>query len=130
MWALSAIYLTFPNSFYDVGDFLAAHGFGPRTGHRLDVLIDWMVRLHFGRSFGTPVKVLWMILAWRRCTHRDGHRSCGGTVWCASAWAAPARALSRPHTNPEVVRPAVDPAVEETVDTAGGVDSAGLAARP
>lgn len=62
MWAVSAIYLTFPNSFYDVGDFLAAHGIGPQKGHRLDVFIDWMVRLHFGRSFGTGVKILWVVL--------------------------------------------------------------------
>ena len=62
MWAVSAIYLAFPNSFYDIGDFLAAHGIGTRRGHRLDVFIDWMVRLHFGRSFGGEIKVLWVLL--------------------------------------------------------------------
>lgn len=62
MWAVSAIYLAFPNSYYDVGDFFVAHGIGSPDGERLDLMIDWLVRLHFGRSFGTGVKVLWVIL--------------------------------------------------------------------
>ncbi len=62
MWAVSGIYLAYPNSFYDVGDFLVAHGAGRATSHRIDVLIDWLVRLHFGRTFGLWAKVLWVIL--------------------------------------------------------------------
>lgn len=62
MWALSGIYLAFPNSFYDVGDFLAAHGGGRAALHRMDVFIDWLVNLHFGRAFGLWIKVLWCIL--------------------------------------------------------------------
>ncbi|HEX4025028.1 MAG TPA: PepSY-associated TM helix domain-containing protein [Steroidobacteraceae bacterium] len=67
MWAVSGIYLAFPGVFYAAGNFLAAHGAGPATGHRLDVLIDWMVRLHFGRSFGLFVKGLWVILGLVPC---------------------------------------------------------------
>jgi uncharacterized iron-regulated membrane protein len=67
MWAVSAIYLAFPNAFYDVGDFLSAHGIRSASGHRLDVVIDWMVRLHFGRSFGTGVEVLWVIAGLAPC---------------------------------------------------------------
>jgi uncharacterized iron-regulated membrane protein len=67
MWAFSAIYLALPNAFYDTGDFLSAHGIGPTHGHRLDLVIDWMVRLHFGRSFGTGVEVLWVIAGLAPC---------------------------------------------------------------
>ncbi len=67
MWAVSAIYLAFPNSFYDVGDFLVTHGAGWATPHRLDVLIDWLVRLHFGRTFGLWAKVLWSIVGLVPC---------------------------------------------------------------
>ncbi len=67
MWAVSGIYLAFPNSFYDVGDFLVAHGASRATPHRIDVLIDWLVRLHFGRTFGLWAKVLWVILGLIPC---------------------------------------------------------------
>jgi uncharacterized iron-regulated membrane protein len=67
MWAVSAIYQAYPNSFYDVGDFLVAHGAGPATAHRMDVLIDWLARLHFGRAFGFWIKVLWVILGLAPC---------------------------------------------------------------
>jgi uncharacterized iron-regulated membrane protein len=67
MWAVSAIYLAFPNAFYDTADFLSAHGIGPTSGDRLDVVIDWMVRLHFGRSFGTGIEVLWVIAGLAPC---------------------------------------------------------------
>jgi uncharacterized iron-regulated membrane protein len=62
MWAVSGIYFAFPNSFNDVGDFLAAHGAGPAASQRVDTLTDWLARLHFGRAFGTGVKVLWAVL--------------------------------------------------------------------
>lgn len=67
MWAISAIYLAFPNLFYDSRDFLTAHGIGPARGHRLDIVIDWLVRLHFGRSFGIGVEILWVILGLAPC---------------------------------------------------------------
>jgi len=67
MWCVSAIYLSFPYVFYNARDFLSEHGIGPTSGHRLDVVIDWMVRLHFGRSFGTGVEVLWVIVGLAPC---------------------------------------------------------------
>lgn len=59
MWALSGIYLGFPSSLSVLGDLLTAHGADPE---RIDVLTDWLARLHFGRAFGLPVKVLWTFL--------------------------------------------------------------------
>ncbi len=62
MWAVSGIYFAFPRAFYDVGEFVAAHGAGPDMLQRMDVLTDWLARLHFGRAFGPWVKVLWSAL--------------------------------------------------------------------
>jgi uncharacterized iron-regulated membrane protein len=107
MWAVSAIYLAFPNFVYDVGDFLAAHGIGPREGHRLDLVIDWLVRLHFGRSFGMGIKVLWVILGlapaalivtgslmwWNRVVRR--------TIGRAGEGVTQAAAVAIPSTRPE-----------------------------
>ncbi|HEX4050535.1 MAG TPA: PepSY-associated TM helix domain-containing protein [Steroidobacteraceae bacterium] len=62
MWAFSGIYFAFPNSFYDVGDFLVAHGAARGILDKLDVFIDWLVTLHFGRGFGFWIKVLWSVL--------------------------------------------------------------------
>jgi uncharacterized iron-regulated membrane protein len=67
MWAVSGIYLGFPDFFYDFGQYLAAHAGGPVIQHRLNVLIDWLVRLHFGRSFGQTVKTLWVVLGLAPC---------------------------------------------------------------
>ena len=83
MWSFSAIYLAFPNLFYGTAEFLGAHDLGPGQTDPIDVTIDWMVRLHFGRTFGNGVKVLWIVLGgWRprRCLSRG--RSCGGTASC------------------------------------------------
>jgi uncharacterized iron-regulated membrane protein len=62
MWGISGVYFGFPNLFYAVGDFLIAHSGGLVTSDRQDVLIDWLVTLHFGRAYGLWVKVLWLIL--------------------------------------------------------------------
>ena len=62
MWSFSAIYLAFPNLFYGTAEFLGAHDLGPGQTDPIDVTIDWMVRLHFGRTFGNGVKVLWIVL--------------------------------------------------------------------
>lgn len=62
MWAVSGIYLAFPSPFYKVGDFLITRGAGRVTSESIDDLIGWLVSLHFGRTFGLWVKVLWTIL--------------------------------------------------------------------
>jgi uncharacterized iron-regulated membrane protein len=112
LWAFSGIYLAFPDSFYNAAGFLAAHGIGPQKGHRFDLLIDWLVRLHFGRTFGTGVKVLWVVLGlapaaltvtgtlmwWNRVVRRSVGRS--GEVAAASQAASSAVPTLAPSSLP------------------------------
>jgi uncharacterized iron-regulated membrane protein len=51
LWALSGIYFAFPMLFEPLGD----------------DAIAWFVRVHFGRSFGFPVKVAWAIFGLVPC---------------------------------------------------------------
>jgi uncharacterized iron-regulated membrane protein len=51
LWALTGIYFGFPLLFQSLGD----------------ETIAFLVRLHFGRSFGFPVKVVWAILGLVPC---------------------------------------------------------------
>ena len=62
MWAVSGVYFAFPHSVDEVGQLLTALGAGPDVSQRMDVLTDWLARLHFGRAFGPWVKALWSIL--------------------------------------------------------------------
>jgi uncharacterized iron-regulated membrane protein len=62
VWAVSGLYFAFPNVFIDLGDFLVAHSAGHVTSEAVDDLIDGVVTLHFGRAFGMPVKILWVLL--------------------------------------------------------------------
>jgi uncharacterized iron-regulated membrane protein len=62
IWAVSGIYLSFPDPFVALVDWI----WGPidtfqdeRLG---DVLIAWLVRLHFGRWRSHTLKVVWVIL--------------------------------------------------------------------
>ncbi len=59
MWVVSGIYFAFPTWFDAAGGVLVAHGV---ASERVDNLIDGLVTLHFGRAFGTWVKVLWVFL--------------------------------------------------------------------
>jgi uncharacterized iron-regulated membrane protein len=78
MWAVSGIYLGFPDFFYDAGQYLAAHGAGPAFPRHLNTVIDWLVRLHFGRSFGPAVKALWVTLGLVPCALFVT----GALMWC------------------------------------------------
>jgi uncharacterized iron-regulated membrane protein len=51
MWALTGIYFAFPGPFDPLGD----------------KAIEWLVRFHFGRTFGVPVEALWVILGLVPC---------------------------------------------------------------
>jgi uncharacterized iron-regulated membrane protein len=63
MWALSGIYLAFPNPFQDVVEYLQPAENYKSTDVRLgDELLRWLSRLHFGRFGGWPIKALWTVL--------------------------------------------------------------------
>jgi uncharacterized iron-regulated membrane protein len=49
MWALTGIYLAFPEPFSG-------------QSQLIEDTVEWLVRAHFGRTFGLTVKILWVIL--------------------------------------------------------------------
>jgi len=51
LWAITGIYFAFPDLFSAMSDEVVAS----------------MVRLHFGRTYGLPVKVLWVVLGLLPC---------------------------------------------------------------
>jgi uncharacterized iron-regulated membrane protein len=62
LWALSGIYLSFPEPFAWTVDYLQPFdpdSLEPRFG---DEVLAWFARVHFGRAWGTPVKTLWTLL--------------------------------------------------------------------
>jgi uncharacterized iron-regulated membrane protein len=62
MWALTGVYFAFPDPFLALSDQLAAGSIATPASRLLDASIEWLVRLHFGRSFGLTIEVLWVIL--------------------------------------------------------------------
>jgi uncharacterized iron-regulated membrane protein len=62
MWGISGIYLSFPDPFSNLVDYLQppdAASFATRTG---DDFLAWLARIHFGRAYGTSVKWLYTAL--------------------------------------------------------------------
>ena len=62
MWGITGIYLSFPEPFMAVVDYLEPFdesNFEPRLG---DTILYWLAYLHFGRFAGWPSKLLWAIL--------------------------------------------------------------------
>jgi uncharacterized iron-regulated membrane protein len=63
MWALSGIYLAFPNPFQNVVDhFQPLDDSNPSAYRSGDAILQWLSRLHFGRFGGWPIKALWTAL--------------------------------------------------------------------
>ena len=63
MWALSGVYLAFPNPFQDVVDYFQPLGEVESGNVRVgDEILRWLTRLHFGRFGGWPIKALWTVL--------------------------------------------------------------------
>ena len=63
LWAVTGIYLSFPSPFMAVVNTI----FGPQLdelalSRPVDVVIEWMVRLHFGRWRSHTLKVVWVII--------------------------------------------------------------------
>jgi uncharacterized iron-regulated membrane protein len=62
MWGISGIYLSFPEPFTNLVDYLQpfdGNSLETRTG---DEVLAWLARIHFGRAYGTPVKWLYTLL--------------------------------------------------------------------
>ena len=61
VWAVSGIYLVFPDPFTAVIDYLQPDEAqrGLRAG---DEVLRWVARLHFGRFAGWPIKTLWFLI--------------------------------------------------------------------
>ena len=58
IWAVSGIYLSFPTQFMAVVDWFA----GPQDRERpVDVALNWLVRLHFGRWRSHTLKTVWVV---------------------------------------------------------------------
>jgi uncharacterized iron-regulated membrane protein len=63
MWALSGIYLAFPNPFQEVVDYFQPLDSVKDNEARFgDEVLRWLSRLHFGRFGGWPIKALWAAL--------------------------------------------------------------------
>ena len=63
LWAVTGIYLSFPSPFMAVVNTV----FGPELdelslSRPVDIAIEWMVRLHFGRWRSHTLKVVWVII--------------------------------------------------------------------
>ena len=62
MWAVSGIYLSIPNQFNALVDFLEPLKTSGRTLRFGDQVLFWMAQSHFGRFAGIPVKIAWTVL--------------------------------------------------------------------
>lgn len=62
MWALSAIYMAFPQPFLKFIDLVDPPRDTDIEARPLDNALLWLTRLHFGRYFGLTAKILWVIL--------------------------------------------------------------------
>jgi uncharacterized iron-regulated membrane protein len=61
MWAITSVYMVFPDPFLEVVDFLQPpDALGtPRTG---DIVLEWFAKAHFGRFSGLWVKIVWGVI--------------------------------------------------------------------
>jgi uncharacterized iron-regulated membrane protein len=61
MWGISGIYLSIPESFNRVVDFLEPIHESSKTNRFGDQVLFWLARLHFGRFAGLPVEIVWTV---------------------------------------------------------------------
>ena len=63
LWAVTGIYLSFPSPFMSVvNTFFGPDSLDLPLSRPVDVVIEWMVRLHFGRWRSHTLKVVWVII--------------------------------------------------------------------
>lgn len=62
VWAVSAIYLAFPEPFSELVDYLEPLDENSSDDRLGDVILRWATRLHFGRFAGWPIKTLWTVI--------------------------------------------------------------------
>jgi uncharacterized iron-regulated membrane protein len=62
MWGISGIYLSFPDPFTNLVDYLQPLGANSVETRSGDEVLAWLARIHFGRAYGTSVKWLWTLL--------------------------------------------------------------------
>jgi uncharacterized iron-regulated membrane protein len=61
LWAISGIYLAFPNPFQNFVDYMQPLDDAKPQTRSGDVVLQWLSRLHFGRFGGWPIKALWTV---------------------------------------------------------------------
>jgi uncharacterized iron-regulated membrane protein len=62
MWGLTGIYLSIPNVFDDVAEYLDPATPMSRKATFGDQFLYWLAQLHFGRFAGLSVEILWTVL--------------------------------------------------------------------
>ena len=62
IWAISGIYLAFPDPFSNLVDYLQPFDPNNREPRSGDEFLAWLARIHFGRAWGTWVKTLYVIV--------------------------------------------------------------------
>ena len=63
VWALSGVYLAFPDPFQNVVDYFEPLDKADSGAVRIgDEVLRWVTRLHFGRFGGWPIKAIWTVL--------------------------------------------------------------------
>ena len=67
LWALTGVYFAFPRPFIALLDVLSAQGADTAASRFLEDAFAWLVRVHFGRSFGRGIEVTWAILGFVPC---------------------------------------------------------------
>jgi uncharacterized iron-regulated membrane protein len=62
LWAITGIYFAFPAPFNALTEAFTAQGAETANSLFLEDVVSWLVRVHFGRSFGVGIQVAWALL--------------------------------------------------------------------
>jgi uncharacterized iron-regulated membrane protein len=119
MWAFTGIYLAFPDPFNALVELFTHNDTPTSTSRALNAAIDWMARVHFGRTFGLPVKVLWVVLGVAPAVLFVT----GAIMWCN-------RVLARRIGRSGEPLPAGSPSRASAADSAARADAPALLAAP